>query len=629
MGRVSLEEAVFASNSKTEIPQYPVSGITYRNEEITREDIEKGWPFNTVCESSTFNHFMFKLTSLLKEIEQTGVLRWSDKINYNVGSFCTDEEGKLKRCISVNGPDSLLVNPVDDIENLYWEEFKADVSEENTGGGKSIGEIFAYPSCRPPKGAYILNGQIIYNCEEIYPQFWQWLQNEAKEGEIDVPVYKSWTMPLLTADGILGGQEYAAAVEPLHNENLDDSEPTIFKPAYNSFDGELPIRAAGCELRNTNKGSLIFYSPVKLKFSKLTLRTSNSSVQQDQMMESCQVLVSNDNEYWVPVAAKDKLYNASGVTEEITLSSAVYDANNVGYQYLKIIGIAHSEDEYADEIVFHEISIHAEEYSHSDKEFLEPYLKVVDFQTYEDIVREYDYCGAFAVWDGNVRLPRYTSAFLMGSDSSNIGETVAAGLPQIPDHKHQYVDYFSRTGAGVGGTAGTIYSDSETRTTRSTNLDDIVDDIYGKSDTVQPAAVPVSWCIQVFNTATELSEMQSAELASQIQTKAEIDLANTSINIDFVVESWNDDEGNWYRLYRSGWLEQGGVAGDGSSSSYPKMTITLPKPFAGTNYNVQVTGKYTEESASGACYCYNRTSETISLVLVRYGVDWYACGYSR
>jgi hypothetical protein len=33
--------------------------------------------------------------------------------------------------------------------------------------------------------------------------------------------------------------------------------------------------------------------------------------------------------------------------------------------------------------------------------------------------------------------------------------------------------------------------------------------IYGNSDTVQPPANRVNWCIQVYNTATELSTLES------------------------------------------------------------------------------------------------------------------------
>ena len=60
------------------------------------------------------------------------------------------------------------------------------------------------------------------------------------------------------------------------------------------------------------------------------------------------------------------------------------------------------------------------------------------------------------------------------------------------------------------------------------------------------------------------------------------DIANLK-GYDYVVESYNDD-GNWYRLYKSGWIEQGGFA-DYTAQS---ITITLLKPMANTKYNISV-----------------------------------------
>lgn len=54
-------------------------------------------------------------------------------------------------------------------------------SKVNTvaGGMKRIGEIFAYSGTDTPAGAFELNGQIITNAEETYPDFFEWVQNHA------------------------------------------------------------------------------------------------------------------------------------------------------------------------------------------------------------------------------------------------------------------------------------------------------------------------------------------------------------------------------------------------------------------------------------------------------------------
>lgn len=70
-------------------------------------------------------------------------------------------------------------------------------------------------------------------------------------------------------------------------------------------------------------------------------------------------------------------------------------------------------------------------------------------------------------------------------------------------------------------------------------------------------------------------------------------------NIDYVVESYKDDQGNWYRKYKSGWLEQGGVATAAGA-------VTLLKPFANTSYSVQATSLYTNYTNWG--FGINKTS---------------------
>lgn len=68
-------------------------------------------------------------------------------------------------------------------------------------------------------------------------------------------------------------------------------------------------------------------------------------------------------------------------------------------------------------------------------------------------------------------------------------------------------------------------------------------------------------------------------------SKADLNLMNTTSNVDIVIESQlptADNGYTWYRKYKSGWVEQGGV-----SSS---QTVTLPIEMADTSYSIQLTG---------------------------------------
>lgn len=82
----------------------------------------------------------------------------------------------------------------------------------------------------------------------------------------------------------------------------------------------------------------------------------------------------------------------------------------------------------------------------------------------------------------------------------------------------------------------------------------------------------------------------------------------------------------WYRVYSDGWIEQGGSIGTSTTSGYPTYIITLLKPMANTNFNVQVTGRYTAKTAESGNYCYARTTTSISVISVGYGSDWEVKG---
>ena len=83
-----------------------------------------------------------------------------------------------------------------------------------------------------------------------------------------------------------------------------------------------------------------------------------------------------------------------------------------------------------------------------------------------------------------------------------------------------------------------------------------------------------------------------AELQALDSSKADTNLGNIPSNYDYVVESYKDDQGNWYRKYKSGWLEQGGIVTSAGE-------VTLLKPFANTAYSVQATCLYTNYTTWG------------------------------
>ena len=51
-------------------------------------------------------------------------------------------------------------------------------------------------------------------------------------------------------------------------------------------------------------------------------------------------------------------------------------------------------------------------------------------------------------------------------------------------------------------------------------------------------------------------------------------------------ETYSDENGNWYRIYPDGWIEQGGTVIHGAVTSY---IVNLHKPMKDTNYTVMIS----------------------------------------
>ena len=134
-------------------------------------------------------------------------------------------------------------------------------------------------------------------------------------------------------------------------------------------------------------------------------------------------------------------------------------------------------------------------------------------------------------------------------------------------------------------------------------------DVYSGTDStieIQPPATQMHLYFYVGNFAETAIEQTAGLNANLFNTKADIDLSNidTTIaklnaalpnGIDYVVESQLPTSSNnytWYRKYRSGWVEQGGIV---STDNTNNQSVNLVVTMADINYNiiVYVIGQYT------------------------------------
>lgn len=111
---------IFAEDAATTIPAVPVNGTAYRDTAMTAEEVNAGWPYKTIVDSSQFNQAMFQYSSISSMQEKYGFLPWSDLTDYDQGSFCLGTNGVLYQAKQATGPSTTAYNPVNDEEQTYW-----------------------------------------------------------------------------------------------------------------------------------------------------------------------------------------------------------------------------------------------------------------------------------------------------------------------------------------------------------------------------------------------------------------------------------------------------------------------------------------------------------------------------
>lgn len=91
-----------------------------------------------------------------------------------------------------------------------------------------------------------------------------------------------------------------------------------------------------------------------------------------------------------------------------------------------------------------------------------------------------------------------------------------------------------------------------------------------------------------------------------------------------VVDSWSDGNGNWWRKYSDGWIEQGGK----SDKTYAGP-VSLNTSFSGTNYVAMIIPIDHVQQSQMMVKVYEKTTSTFNFTWwgASGGTYWFACGY--
>lgn len=237
----------------------------------------------------------------------------------------------------------------------------------------------------------------------------------------------------------------------------------------------------------------------------------------------------------------------------------------------------------------------------------------VSLSTYQTLLNTQGSVGAFG-WDGvgttAFRVPCLEDIFVETGTAAQIGDYLAPMIPNLKGAIDVLSEYKQRTGneTGVLKTRSTesnvMVAQSAGRGTHTQGIEidaSIASGVYDDSaTTVQPNAVRYRAMVQLAISATD----EAVETCTSVLADV---AANTAAiaGADYVVESQLPTALNnytWYRKYKSGWVEQGGIESVGSGSW---TSVSLPVEMADTNYGIQATcggaggGTYVQINESG------------------------------
>ena len=211
---------------------------------------------------------------------------------------------------------------------------------------------------------------------------------------------------------------------------------------------------------------------------------------------------------------------------------------------------------------------------------------------YEASLTTYGECAKYVIGGGSLRLPLIRNYIKAANPSEGI-KNIEAGLPNITgatslitgvndmfDYGAFYKDSVNKK-AGIYGRSSGTDSVNAFDASRSSA-------VYGKSDTVTPASTTLYPWVVAYVAAIPASTAQAAAFQQGLSGKADTNLGNIPSNYDYVVKSYTYGT-NWYRIYKSGWLEQGGLV---ANTSGPTGTVqTLIKPYTDANYTLTATAR--------------------------------------
>ena len=259
------------------------------------------------------------------------------------------------------------------------------------------------------------------------------------------------------------------------------------------------------------------------------------------------------------------------------------------------------------------------------------YLVFTTEATYDSQVSSYGMCASYVKVDNDTVILPLLKNYARSGTTENVGTVLN---DQFQGHYHIAQIRQDVYGSGDGATIATSSGTDEGMRQDGPDLA-ILNPKTGAHGTARfgTETRPKSYYELVYIKCADISRPLTSEETSEIRTslnkKVDVNLSNFPSNIDYCIENYVATNGNWYRIYKSGRLEQGGFFG-GNTGSWASVSITYLKPFKDTTHQLYCQGnwsdaastscKITAKSTTGATITYANNLSSVQLS------TWYAVG---
>ena len=271
-------------------------------------------------------------------------------------------------------------------------------------------------------------------------------------------------------------------------------------------------------------------------------------------------------------------------------------------------------------------------------------------EAYEAALSTYGECPKYVIDTVNktIRLPKLVNYLKMANTTDGITQS-ADGLPNITGSAGSGNVINVPTGSPLGTgalKAGALSFANSVISRNSQGGWDVYGSIdfdaslsnakYGASNEVTPKHTTLYPWVCAYNAAIPASVAQAAEFQNALSGKVDLASGVSQTDVDYVIESYQSGT-SWYKVYKSGWCEQGGIYNHGSSIQSTSVNISLLKSFSNTDYTLVATpsrGTVVNTATSIMSGTHSKQVSSFSFTwlginasdTVQY-VDWTARGY--